>query len=153
MKIKVRAIKNLPAREVCNIDKLTKALDAVNGKAHAHTADWDDVIQAAIDAEKNLDALNILKRDRKGARFVYVSGDPVSNAYSNKAWWRVATIVVLERGSQAGTWFVTEIARTEIDSRGGSYTTYLTPEQADIAIDRFRQQFEVIPQSITQAAA
>lgn len=153
MKIKIKAIKNLPAREACNIDKLTKALDDVNGRAKAHTADWDDVIQAAIHAERDLDNLNILKRDRKGAKYVFVSGDPVSSAYSNKAWWRVATRVVLERGAQPGTWYVTEISRTEIGSEGGSYTTYLTPEQTNLAIDHFCKQFEVISQPITEAAA
>ena len=153
MKIKVKAIGNLPAHEVCDWEKLTKALEAVNGRAHAHTADCYDVVRAAIDAEKNLDTLKILKRDRKGARFVFVSGDSVPNAYSNKAWWRAATIVELVRGAQAGTWFAVDIQRTEIDSRGGSYTTYLTPQQADLAMARFRQQFEVIPQPIAQAAA
>jgi len=153
MKIKVKAIGHLPVRKVCDWVKLKSALENVNGKAEAHTADCNDVVRAAIDAEKNLDTLKILKRDRKGARFVFVSGDSVSNAYSNKAWWRAATKVELERGGQAGTWFVTNIERTEIDSRGGSYTTYLTPEQAELAMDRFCQQFEVIPQPIAQAAA
>ena len=86
--------------------------------------------------------MKILKRDRKGVRFVFVSGDSVPNAYSNKAWWRAATRVELVRGAQANTWFAVDIKRAEIDSRGGSYTTYLTPEQAELATDLFRSQFE-----------
>lgn len=153
IKIKIKASTNFSAQEVRNLDKLTKALDAVNGRAKAHTADCYDVIQAVIDAESKLDTLKILKRYRKGARVVFVSGVPVPNAYSNRAWWRAATEVELERGAQAGTWFVTNIERTEIDSQGGSYTTYLTQEQANLAIDHFCKQFEVIAQPIAQPAA
>ena len=153
MKIKVMAISQLPVREVCAWDKLRPALENVNGKAEAHTADCHDVVRAAIDAEKNLDSLKLLKKHRKGARFVFVSGKPVTNAYSKKTWWRAATRVELVRSGTADTWHAVSITRTEIDSRGGSYTTYLTPEQADIAMARFRQQFEVIPQPMGQAAA
>ena len=55
MKIKVKAIGHLPVREVCDWVKLKSALENVNGKAEAHTADCNDVVRAAIDAEKNLD--------------------------------------------------------------------------------------------------
>ena len=144
MKIKVKAIGNRPVREVCDWEKLTKALENVNGRAEAHTADCSDIVRAAIDAEKNLDTLKILKRDRKDARFVFVSGDSVANSYNNKGWRRAATRVELRRGAQAGTWFAVDIKRTEIDKQGGSYTSYLTTEQAKIATDKFCSQFIVL---------
>jgi hypothetical protein len=142
MRIKIKPISNIPMNELCDWGKLTKALKAANGKAESHVADGSDVCMAAIDAEDNLNTLGILKKDRKGARFIYISGKPVTNAYSNKAWARAATAVSLERGANA--WFAVDIKRTEIDQRGGSSVPFLTPAQAKIATDKFTDQFVVM---------
>ena len=128
---------------------LQAALDAVNGHARSHTAKIWDIRAEAEAAEAHLESLGIYKKDRKAARRILTSGKSIKS--SRYAWYRAATTVSLERGTTA--WFAVDIKRTEIDNRGGSSTTYLTPEQADIAMARFGQQFEVIPQPIAQAAA
>ena len=67
---------------VSDTANLAAALGAVNGTASAHTASAADVAAQAVIAEAHLAALGIAKKDRSGAVQDYVSGAPVSNAYS-----------------------------------------------------------------------
>ena len=132
---------------------VAKALEAVNGRAVAHVASAQDVFDQARDAEAHLEALGIPKKERKGARRDYVSGEPVTAAYARKALRssRAATRVLLERGSR--DWFVVGMYRHYVGAVGGSSVTCLTSAQERNATDRFRSQFEVIRQPIAQAAA
>tara|TARA_R110000751_G_scaffold294600_1_gene402587 strand:+ start:218 stop:685 length:468 start_codon:yes stop_codon:yes gene_type:complete len=121
---------------------LAKALDAVNGRAEAHTAASHDVFYQAELAEAHLQELGILKWERRRARRVYISGEPVTNAYARLGYFREATRVVLERGSR--DWFVVSIKRVQVDRTGGHATTHLTPEQAARAVDNFSKTFCVL---------
>ena len=130
--------------KVTNTEKLRGALAAVNGAASAHTASAHEVGAQAVLAETHLAALGIAKRDRAGAVRDYVSGAPVSNAYSKKNWsGRAATRVRLTRG--ASDWFVTEVERASVGQAGGWVRTKLTSHQYDIALMRFRAGFGVLP--------
>ena len=130
--------------KITNTEQLRTALAAVNGAASAHTASAHDVAAQAVLAEAHLNALGIPKRDRAGAVRDYVSGERVSNAYSNKNWsGRAATRVRLTRG--AAGWFVTAIERATIGQAGGSRLTRLTPNQYDLALRVWRSGFGVLP--------
>ena len=128
---------------VSDTAKIAAALGAVNGTASAHTASAADVADQAVAAEAHLAALGILKKDRAGAVRDYVSGDAVSNAYSNKNWsGRAATRVRLTRG--ASGWFVFAVERVTIGQAGGWARTLLTSDQYDLALMVFRAGFGVV---------
>ena len=121
---------------------VAKALEAVNGRAVVHVASAQDVFDQAAAAEAHLDVLGVPKRDRKGARRDYVSGEPVTAAYASKASWRAATRLLLERGTR--DWFVISVERTHVAERGGGGgVTCLTDAQERIATDKFLSGFSV----------
>jgi len=81
---------------------LQTVLDAVNGRATAHTlTDPSAVRRIASEAEAVLADLGLPPAHRRGARAEYVSGKGLPNAYRYKG---VATRLVFERGAQ--TWFL-----------------------------------------------
>ena len=133
-------------------ESVAKELEKVNGRAVAHVASAQDVFDQAAAAEAHLETLRIPKKDRRGARRDYVSGEPVTAAYARKASWRAATRVVLERGSR--DWFVVCIDRHYVGAKGGAGgVTCLTAAQERIATDRFHAQFHVIAHQAQEAAA
>jgi hypothetical protein len=123
------------------------ALKEVNGTASAHTyTDFFEIENLAEAAEKQLEAVHVVKAKRAGAKWTETSGGAVAKAYSKKGGTRIATRVTIERRS-AG-WYLVEAKKTEIWERGGGAGSLaLTREQADAAVAAFKTRF------IVQAAA
>ena len=129
MKLKISAAK---------IMKIRAALDAINGSSHVHTASPQDVINAATEAESNLQFFAIPKKARKGTRYIYTSGGSVPSAYK---YQRNVNRITIERGSEE--WFIVVIEKIEIWGRADRGYIYLTPAQRDIALADFCARFEV----------
>ncbi len=110
---------------------ITRALEKVNGRAETHCyITYSDVACVAQAAEKNLDELNLPKKDRPGAYVISTSGGKVANAYS---YPRRATKIRLQRGSTE--WFLTSICAVEIwDAGGGRDDLRIDQDHADAII-------------------
>jgi hypothetical protein len=91
--------------------KISAALEAVNGRATAHTLTSCDVWALAERAEKDLQSRGVSKKAMKGTRVTYTPAGP-GKAYARKARYVVSTLVTIERGSSG--WFLTEAERNEI---------------------------------------
>lgn len=102
------------ARAALPIEKIFDALEAVNGKATAHTYTTAEEIRlVAKMAESQLEASGVPLADRSGCEIIATSGDAVANRYRHK---RNATRVTLKRGS--GAWYITEIVGVDIYPAG-----------------------------------
>ncbi|CAB4147437.1 hypothetical protein UFOVP1017_28 [uncultured Caudovirales phage] len=122
---------------------LYKPLLAAHPRATAHTATVKDLRDQALAAEAHLAALGIPKKDRAGAARVFVSGQPVPNAYK---YSRTASDVRLERG--ASDWFLVHVAAVTIYQSGGVERTVLTPRQCDLAVQHLRNGFSVSTEGV-----
>lgn len=91
-------------------DKLAAALEAVNGRATAHTLASCDVWALAERAEKDLQSRGVSKKAMKGTRVTYTPAGP-GKAYARKAHYVVSTLVTIERG--ASGWFLIGAERIE----------------------------------------
>lgn len=90
------------------IDAIQAALDAVNGRAHAHTYTAADVLALAQSAEAKLKSLRIPSRLRSGSTVRATSGDKLAKAYKGRV---IRTTVTLVRGSRE--WFLTDVHALE----------------------------------------
>lgn len=86
-----------------NLDAVQAALDAANGRAHAHTYTASDILALAQSAEAKLKSLRIPSRLRSGATVRATSGAKLANAYKGRV---IRTTVTLVRGSR--DWFLTD---------------------------------------------
>ena len=91
---------------VNNTKKLDKKLLEVNGKATEHTAGSYNVQTAAHFAERTLEDMGVLKKDRVGARVITHSGNDLPSTYRNKV---IRTVFTIERGTNA--WFLVHAQR------------------------------------------
>jgi hypothetical protein len=96
---------------VTNTEALTAALEAVNGRATAHTMAPGQVLDLAERIEADLQGRGVPKKYLKGARVIYIPAGP-GKAYARKSHHVVSTRVELERG--ASGWFLTGAERKEI---------------------------------------
>ena len=118
------------------------ALDAVRGRATEHTHSGAvEIVAIADTAEKTVIALVGSKKTAIGAKVFDTSGLAVSNAYSRKAYARVATAIEIERRSTA--WYLTDIVKTEIGQHGGNRRILLTGEQDALAVAKLRSGYLV----------
>ena len=119
---------------------ITNALAEVNGKATGHIATPQEIIDAAKDAEKQLEGFGIAKARRIGAEFIYMSGGSVSKSYK---YQRTVNVITAVRGGS--DWFVTDIRKTAIwPQQSGSLKIGLTAEQERIALNQVRSKFYTI---------
>jgi hypothetical protein len=119
---------------------ITNALLEANGKATGHVATPQDIIDAAKDAENQLQQLGIGKSGRIGAEFIYMSGGSVSKSYK---YQRAVNVITAVRGGS--DWFVTGIRKTTIwPQQCGSLKIGLTAEQERIALNQVRSKFYTI---------
>lgn len=116
---------------------IKNALAEVNGKATEHVATPQEIIDAAKDAEKQLEGFGISKRNRIGAEFVFMSGGSVSKSYK---YQRTVNVITATRGGN--DWFVTGIRKTTIwPQQSGSLKVGLNAEQERIALNQIRSKF------------
>lgn len=93
-----------------NTEALAAALEAVNGRATAHTLASYDVSALADRIEKDLQGRGVPKKHLKGTRVTYTPAGP-GKAYARKSRYVVSTQVEIERG--ASGWFLTGAERVE----------------------------------------
>lgn len=107
--------------------KAQARLDAVNGKARAHTVDLGALVGVAIDCERRLDAAGIPRRDRAGVSATYSPAGPSARSYK----WRVAsTNATIRRG--ASGWGLVEVERVELLPQSPEdLRIWLSPAQAE----------------------
>jgi hypothetical protein len=133
-----------------NINAITAALKAVNGKATAHTYQYPgDIEHLAVIAEKRLEKLGIAKAERAGATLVAVSGSALPNAYKYSA---IATRVVITR--RGAGWYLTEVSGASIygGNKGETRRINLTPAQDAKAIEVLRREYGIIQPAAQPAA-
>ena len=114
-----------------NADKINAILDAANGKASDHT--YRSFYNFSVDAEAVIWKIeNILggKKYCPGAKFSIESGGSVPSAYK---YTRIGTRISFECRSSG--WFITEISRADIWSKGGESKIVLTPAHHDRAVN------------------
>lgn len=118
-------------------EKLPAILAQANGKCTAHIARIADVLQAAKEAENQLQTLKLPIGQRVGARCQFDSGSKVPSSYKYR---RKITRVDMVRGSRE--WFVTSICAIEVwpNHTGGSFAI-LTKAQSDCVVEKFKQTF------------
>ena len=122
-----------------NIVKIHEALEAVNGKATAHTFWHFRQIEKLVDeAEKQLDGFGLPKKLQVGAKVKFWSGDAVPNAYK---WERKATLVEIERRSSG--WFLNEISADGIYQQPPKPLYMLTADQDQEVVRRLRESYWV----------
>lgn len=112
---KLTALKADPVRLAAPADrtKASNALDAVNGKATAHTYQFcSQILDLVLLAEKRLIKHNVPQNARAGTVVTALSAVPTANAYARKgSKTAIATKVVIERTSTG--WFLTAVERVE----------------------------------------
>jgi hypothetical protein len=114
-----------------NADKINAILTEVNGKASDHT--YRSFNNFSADAEAVIWKIENLLGGKKycpGAKFSIESGNSVPSAYK---YTRIGTRVEFE--CRASGWFVTEIKRADIWSKGGESKIMLTPAHHDRAVN------------------
>lgn len=117
---------------------LETALEAVNGKATAHTFTQASELQAAAyAAEISLAQLKLPLSARKGASVLITSGHKLPNAYKYKVKVTQAKLVRTATG-----WTLTELSSVEVWNGGGSVLT-LTPNQDERIISGIRAGYKV----------
>lgn len=128
--------------KICSANraKIYAAIIAVNGKPLAHTADYSEIEELAIDMQNRLTDLSIIKKFQIGATASGMSGGNVPSAYK---YSRIVNSFQIERG--ASDWFLVNIKRVEIYGNASKSRLSLTLAQRDIAIAKFTAQFSVQP--------
>ena len=128
--------------KICSANraKIYAAIIAVNGKPLAHTADYSEIEELAIDMQNRLTDLSIIKKFQIGATASGMSGGNVPSAYK---YSRIVNSFQIERG--ASDWFLVNIKRVEIYGNASKSRLSLTLAQRDIAIAKLTAQFSVQP--------
>lgn len=107
--------------------KAEASLEAVNGKARAHTVGLKKLLDLALECERRLDAAGIPKRDRVGADATYSPAAPSARSYK---WSVASTRVTIRRG--ASGWEFVEAERVELRPRSSEdLSIWLSPAQAE----------------------
>ena len=121
-----------------NIDKITAALDEVQGKANARILFAGAVSALAHIAEEQLDRLDIPKKYRQGATVIfYEAGLP--SAYKYRA---ETTRLDIERGKSA--WYLVGVSRITIYPREkGICRLQLTEQQLNIIMAEYKKGIEL----------
>ena len=124
---------------VNNVGKISAALQAVNGKAVAHTACSYDVQAMAVQAEKTLENANFPVANRKGTVFVMASGSKLPNSYKYRV---IRTYVTLERGAK--DWFMTDaICDDCYPSQAPKGVLTVSKGQMDAAVERLQGRYGI----------
>jgi len=123
-----------------NMEAVRAALDAVNGRATAHTYHMScQVADVAREAERALARLNLSKSARRGARYVSQSSGNLPKAYKYNA---IGTTVTLERGASA--WFLVDVTACDIRPGAAPFQRLtLTPDQDAAAVAALRKAYAV----------
>ena len=121
-----------------NRQKINILLGEINGKSLAHTAHDKHIFELAELMEMKLEKFGIAKKDRAGAKASGMSGGNVPNAYK---YSRVVNTYTIERG--ASDWFLVAANKTETWGNASKDHLSLTPDQRDIAVNKFTAQFSV----------
>lgn len=115
------------------------ALDRVNVKCCAHTFDYYDIYNLAIDAERQALALLGSVKAIVGVKISARSGKKLPNAYK---YPRRVNTLTLER--RASGWWLVELANVESwDKRATELKLTLTAAQDNVAIDRLRKGYAI----------
>ena len=121
-----------------NVDKITAALDAVQGKANARTLFAGSVSDLADLAERRLDRLDIPKKYREGARAVFFEAD-LPGAYKYKA---ETTRIIVERGKTA--WYLVDVSRILIyPKQKGRNHLILADQQLKVIMSSYKEGVEL----------
>lgn len=104
--------------------------------AETHTTHSGALLEFAHAMELKLAALDIPKRDRRGAIGHGMSGGGVSRAYK---YSRIVSRYKIVRG--AGDWFLTDIRRVDHYGNAPADDLSLTQKQAALAVATFSKQF------------
>ena len=107
-------------------EKIDAVLADVQKNARARLLYAYEVRNAASEAERMLDNLNVPATLRKGSRFeVYAEGSNVSRSYKYDF---SATVAILERGSASKAWYLVDAGRdTFYAGSGGQSNLKITP--------------------------
>jgi hypothetical protein len=122
-----------------NIQAITDALVAANGKACTHTFTANEIVDVALAAEFKVIALLGSKKDVVGARMFASSGDKLPNTYK---WARQINTMRIERRS-SGWWLIELSNDTLNDKSAGSTRLTLTAAQDAKAVSRFKKAYQV----------
>ena len=122
-----------------NIQAITDALVAANGKACTHTFTADEIVDVALSAEFKVIALLGNKKDAVGATVFARSGDKIQNAYK---YSRQVNRVTIERRS-SGWWLVCVGCYETPDKSGSNSSLTLTAAQDAKAVARFKKAYQV----------
>ena len=125
----------IPAHEK---GQIASVLEALNGKALAHTADAVDIVRAAGKAEKALEDFGLAKSNRKGAEAVFVSGEKLPNSYQGRP---IRNEVLLQRGSDK--WYVTQILKSS--SLAPKLKIGLSEAQIESVMKAKMREHDIIP--------
>lgn len=121
-----------------NSAAIEAALTKANGKAFAHTfVNAEEIIQASMQAEAQLEKLALAKGSRSGATATANSGGSVANAYK---YTRITTTAQMVRGSSA--WFLTEVSAGETfrKTAGETFVSLTSAQDAEVSA-KFRSQY------------
>ena len=122
-----------------NGDKINTILTEVNGRASDHT--YRNFNNFSVDADALIWKIENLLGGKKycpGAKFSIESGSSVPSAYK---YTRIGTRVEFE--CRASGWFITEISRADIWSKGGESKIVLTPAHHDRAVTVLKSGYVV----------
>jgi len=121
--------------------KIVAALHAVNGRATAHVATGlADLIAAREYGENALATISLPKSERRGAVYVYQSGEVLPAAYKYAA---ATTTVFIERGG--ADWFLTRAIASALQPRQRPQRALrLTPYQDNFAVAVLRRAYNVL---------
>jgi len=109
--------------------KINAILSDINGKAVDHTfRSFGDIVKGD-DQTKKAEALVGGKKYAVGMKVILESGHAVSKSYK---YTRIGTSITLEM--RLSGWFVTNICRTDIWSKGGDNRIMMTPSHHEQAI-------------------
>ena len=121
-----------------NVDKITAALDAAQGKASTRILFAGAVSALATIAEEQLDRLDIPKKYRQGATVIFFEAG-LPNAYKYRA---ETTRLDIERGKSA--WYLVGVSRITIYPREkGVCRLQLTEQQLDLIMSEYKKGIEL----------
>ncbi len=120
-------------------EKITAALQEINGRATAHTfTHAQDIIDIADAATSYLRDLGLSKTGMKGAVVRVTSGGDVPKAYR---WRRNVNVVTLTR--RPSHWYLTSVVPTEIWGSAPGPDYFLTREQDEVVAAKARSRYQV----------
>ena len=123
-----------------NASQIETWLKEVNGSANQHTINsYHEVEQLATQAEDKLLGMIGVKKYLKGAKAVAISGGSVAKAYK---YTRKVTRIVIVRKSSG--WELISVRSDNLyANQVGGAKLLLTKEQDELAVAKFRTQYEV----------